>query len=149
MQPRVEYSVTVPVPIEAAFVAFQDLERLLYRGVYEEAIWTEGKPWQVGSRIRYVIVKPVRATVSAVVTAINPPHSIELLNHGLGVTAEQHVYFISDHNSGTRVRVTLNLVGKSFDLSESELLNAAEFIVKDSLDTVIAACKKRKRSASS
>jgi uncharacterized protein YndB with AHSA1/START domain len=148
MQPRVEYSVTVPVPIEAAFTAFQHLERLLHRGVYEEANWTEGQPWQVGSRIRYIIVQPLRVTVSAVVTSISPPHSIELLNHGLGVTAEQHVYFTPDLNGGTRIRVTMNLIGKSFDLSESELLQAADFILKDALDTVVASCRERTRSAS-
>jgi uncharacterized protein YndB with AHSA1/START domain len=148
MQPRVEYSVSVPVPIEAAFKAFQDLERLLYRGVYDEATWTEGKPWQVGSRIRYVIVQPLRVAVSAVVTSIKPPHSIDLLNHGLGVTAEQHVSFSSDHHGGTRIRVTMNLIGKSFELSEEELTKAADFILKDSLDTVVASCKKRKHSAS-
>ena len=148
MQPRVEHSVTVPVPIEVAFDAFQDLERLLYRGVYDEATWTEGKPWQIGSRIRYVIVQPVRVTVSAVVTSINPPYSIELLNHGLGVTAEQHVYFTPNHQGGTRIRVTMNLIGKSFDLSESELNSAADFILKDALDTVVASCQKRQRHSS-
>ncbi len=96
MLPRVEYSVTVPVPVDAAFRAYQDLERLLHRGIYDEALWVEGGPWQVGSRLRYVICKPVRATASAVVTFISPPRAISLLNHALGVTAEQHVYFGPD-----------------------------------------------------
>ncbi len=57
MLPRIEYSVTVPVSVDAAFQAFQDLERLLHRGIYDEALWVEGKPWEVGSRLRYVLAE--------------------------------------------------------------------------------------------
>ena len=70
MLARVEYSVTVPVTVDAAFQAFQDLERLLNRGIYDEVLWIESTPWQVGSRLRYFVVRPVRATASAVVTSV-------------------------------------------------------------------------------
>ncbi|HSZ62554.1 MAG TPA: SRPBCC family protein [Terriglobales bacterium] len=143
MLPRVEYSVTVPVPVDAAFKAFQDLGRLLHRGIYNEASWTEGKPWEVGSRIRYTIVKPVAATVSAVVTSISPPRSISLLNHALGITAEQNVSFGPDLKGGTRIRMTMNLVGKSSELSESAVHDAVTFIVRDALDTVTDLCRRR------
>ena len=144
--PRVEYSVTVPVPVDAAFRAFQDLKRLLHRGIYEEAAWVEGAPWQVGSRLRYVIVRPVRATISAVVTSISPPRAISLLNHALGVTGEQHVSFDPDFKGGARVRMTMNLIGKSTELSDSDLLDAVTFVTRDALDTMSAICR---RSASS
>src|ERR1700693_3155452 len=96
MLPRVEYSVTIPVSVDAAFHSFQDLSRLLHRGIYEEASFVEGKPWEVGSRLRYVVTKPIKATVLAVVNSVSPPRAISLLNHALGVTAEQHVYFGPD-----------------------------------------------------
>ena len=143
MLPRVEYSVTVPVPVDAAFKAFLDLERLLHRGIYSEASWVEGAPWQVGSRLRYVIVQPVQATVSAVVTSISPPRAISLLNHALGVTAEQNVSFGPDLKGGTRVRLTMNLIGKSSELSESATHEAITFVIKDALDTMAALCQQR------
>jgi hypothetical protein len=142
MLPRVEYSVTVPAPVDAAFLAFLHLERLLHRGVYEEVSWVEGAPWQVGSRLRYVIVKPVPATVTAVVTSISLPRSISLLNHALGITAEEHVSFGPDPG-GTRVRLTMDMVGKSSELSEDAVYEAVTFIVKDALDTVAALCRRR------
>jgi hypothetical protein len=148
MRPRVEYSVTVPVPADTAFNAFQNLDRLLHRGIYDEAVWVEGIPWQVGSRVRYVIVRPVRVTVSAVVSSIDPPRAIALLNHGLGVTADQHVFFGPDTKHGTRVHMSMELVGKSFELSERALDEAANFIVKDALDTMAALCRRRGSSAS-
>jgi hypothetical protein len=139
--PIVDYSVTVPVPVDEAFRVFQNLDRLLNRGIYEEAIWTEGEPWQVSSRLRYVLVKPRRATVTAVLTAISPPRSVDLLNHALGVTAEQHVSFGPDLKGGTRIRMTMNMVGKSTELSEEDLQTAATFVTHDALDTVVAYCR--------
>jgi hypothetical protein len=140
MLPRVEYSVTVPVSVDAAFQAFQDLGRLLHRGIYDEASWVEGVPWQVGSRLRYVVVKPVPATVSAVVTSISPPRAIALLNHGLGVTAEQNVSFGPDLKGGTRVRMIMEFIGESSDLSESAVQEAITFLTRDALDTVVELC---------
>ncbi len=147
MLPRIEYSVTVPVQVDAAFHAFEDLGRLLHRGIYEEASWLEGAPWQVGSRLRYVLVQPVRATVSAVVTAISPPRAISLLNHALGITTEQHVSFGPDLKGGTRIRMTMNMVGKSSELSESAVHDAVTFITRDALDTVVALCRPGASSA--
>ena len=139
---NVDYSVTVPAPVDRAFRAFQNLDRLLNRGIYESAVWTEGGPWQVGSRLRYVLLKPVRATISCVLTAISPPRSVDLLDHALGVTAEQHVSFGPDLHGGTRIRMTMTFFGKSTELSEGELEEAAKFVTRDALDTVVAICQK-------
>jgi hypothetical protein len=140
MLSRIEYSVTVPVPADRAFKAVQNLDRLLGRGIYEEAAWVEGEPWQVGSRLRYVLIKPIPVTISAVVAAINPPRSISLLNHALGVTAEQNITFNPDQRGGTLVRMTMELIGKSTELSEEALHSKVTFVVKDALDTMAALC---------
>ncbi|MBZ5665529.1 MAG: SRPBCC family protein [Acidobacteriia bacterium] len=147
MLPRVEYSVTVAVPVDAAFQAFLNLERLLHRGIYDEALWVEGVPWQVGSRLRYVISQPVRTIVSGVVTAISPPRAISLLNHALGITTEQHVSFGPDLKGGTRVRMTMDLVGTSSELSDNAVLAAVTFVTRDALDTMAALCQRRPSSA--
>ncbi len=148
MLPRIEYSVTVPVSVDAAFQAFQDLERLLHRGIYVEVSWVEGTPWQVGSRLRYVVAKPLQTAISAVVSSISPPRAISLLNHALGVTAEQIVSFGPDLRGGTRVRMTVDFIGTSSELSESAFHEAVGFLVKDALDTMAALCQRRASSAS-
>jgi hypothetical protein len=140
MLPRVEYSVTVPVQVDVAFRAFLNLERLLHRGIYEEASWVEGAPWQVGSRVRYVISRPVPATISAVVNSISAPRAITLLNHALGITAEQHVSFGPDLKGGTRVRMTMNLIGESPEMSDKAVVNAVTIITRDALDTLATLC---------
>src|SRR5579859_387171 len=142
MPPRVEYSVVVPVPMDDAFVAFLNHDRLLHRGIYKEASWIEGAPWQVGSRARYVVIKPVSAIISAVVSSITQPRSIHVLNHGLGVTAEQNVYFAPAPNGGTQVRMTVDFVGKSSELTPDQILSAIEFITKDTLDNLVSFCRR-------
>jgi hypothetical protein len=149
MLPRVEYSVTVPVPAELAFRAFCSLDRLLHRGIYEQASWVDGKPWQVGSRLRYVVVAPISATISAVVTSFEPPRSMGLLNHALGVTVEQQVTFTSGTKGKTLIRIIMDSVGKSPDLPEAVIQQALEFFTKDALDSVAVLCKQKGFGSSS
>ncbi len=149
MLPRIDYSVVVPVSVELAFRAFSDLERLLHRGIYEEASWIEGNPWQVGSRIRYVALDPIKAMISAVVTSYEPPRFVALLNHALGVTAEQQVTFAGSLRGGASVRMIVDFLGKSPDLADDAVRQAITFYTRDALDTMAALCKKWKAASSS
>ncbi|MFY9561613.1 MAG: hypothetical protein WAQ52_15375 [Terriglobales bacterium] len=142
MLPRIAYSVVVPVSAELTFRAFCDLNRLLDRGVYDEVSWIEGNPWQVGSRIRYVVSKPVKATISAVVTSCEPPRFVALLNHAIGVTADQQVTFAASSNAGTSVRMIVDFVGQSPDLPDVVVQQAITFYTRDALDTMAALCRK-------
>ena len=139
MLPRVEYSVTVPVPVDTAFQVFLDLDRLLHRGVYEEALWTGRRALasRQPSALRAHSARP-RYRLSRR-DSVSPPRSVSLLNHGLGITAEQHVTFGPDLHGGTRVRMTMELIGTSTELSESAAREAADFVTRDVLDTIVAA----------
>jgi len=141
MVSRIEHSVRVPVPPDVAFDAFCRLERLLQRGIYDEACWVEGKPWQVGSRIRYSVTTPIRVTISAVVTSCIPAQSVGLLNHALGITVEQYANFDRDTRGGTRVRMTMEFVGKSPELSDEAVHQTITFLTRDALDTMAALCE--------
>jgi hypothetical protein len=141
MLPRVEYSVTVPVSVDAAFQAFQNFDRLLHRGIYSEISWIEGKPWQVGSRLRFVLEKPRSATISAVVASSSPPRAVALLYHALGITAEEHVTFGPDLKGGARIHVSFEFLGASEELSEEATYEVISFLAKDALDTVVDLCR--------
>ena len=149
MLPRIDYSVVVPVSVELAFRAFSDFDRLLRRGIYEEVSWIEGKPWQVGSRVRYVVSKPVKATILAVVTSCDPPRLVALLNHALGVTTDQQVIFAASPMSGTRVRMIMDFVGKSPELPDDVIQQAITFYTHDALDTMAALCTQWTAASSS
>ncbi len=137
MLPRIEYSVTARATPEELWEAFCDLSRLLGRGIYSEAAWTEGKPWTVGSRLRYVVIRPVAATVNAVVTLFEPPSKIGLLNHSAGVTAQQTVTFNRIQNAMTRVAIVMDSVGESTATPPFNVPEALGFFTKDALDTML------------
>ena len=139
MLERVDYSVIVPVPPVLAFRAFCDLDRLLHRDIYAEAAWIEGAPWRMGSRLRYVVQKPVAAVVSALVSSSDPPYSVTLLNHGLGITAEQQVTFAQSGDS-TKARILVEARGTSREISEGDVQHAIEFLAHDALDTMTPLC---------
>ncbi len=141
MLPRIEYSVTVPVSVDTAFQAFQNLDRLLHRGIYREITWTEGTPWEPGSRLRFVLEKPISAEVSAVVVSVSPPRAVALLCHALGITAQEHVTFGPDLRGGARIHVGFEFLGTSPGLSEEKTYEIISFLAKDALDTVVDLCR--------
>jgi hypothetical protein len=137
MLPRVEYSVTAPASAEEVWLAFSDLSRLLGRGIYSEAVWTEGSPWKVGSRLRYVVLHPLKATVSAVVSLSEPPLKVGLINHALGITAQQLVTFSRVTSDTTRVIMTMDFVGESMAPTPIDVGAVLRFYTHDALDTML------------
>jgi hypothetical protein len=61
--------------------------------------------------LRYVVVQPVEATVTAVVTDSEPPVKVGLLNHALGVTDQQILVYTPLQDS-TRVDLVMDSVGQ-------------------------------------
>ena len=117
MLPRIEYSVTAQAPAEQLWEAFCDLSRLLNRGTYLDATWIEGTPWQVGSRVRYTLEKPISAVIQSVVTLIQPPRAVSIINHSLGITCDQIVTFSTFASGMTRVTMRMEFVGESQELA--------------------------------
>ena len=137
MLPRVEYSVTAPASPEEVWLAFSDLSRLLGRGIYSEAVWTEGPPWQVGSRLRYVVLHPLKATVSAVVSLSEPPLKVGLINQAVGISAQELVTFSRVKSDTTRVIMTMDFVGESMAPTPIDVGAALRFYTHDALDTML------------
>ena len=147
MLQRVDYSVIVPVPPILAFRVFCDLNRLLKRGIYSEAVWIQGAPWHEGSRVRYTVIKPMATVITAVVTTCEPPHAISVLNHGLGITADQHVTFRSNSAESTTVRMVVEALGTSREMSEDQVQRAIEFLAHDALDSIVPGCEQLAKQA--
>ena len=147
MESRVEYSVTAHATPVQLWEAFCDLTRLLGRDVYSEAAFIAGEPWSEGSRIRYVIEQPLRAIVSAVVTLCEPSVKLGLLNHALGITAQQQVIFTPLKHDSTRVTMIMDFVGQSTAPIPVDVRATIEFFCKDALDTMVDRWKQKQMSA--
>lgn len=146
MLPRIEYSVTARTSPEHLWDAFCDLNRLLNRGVYREATWIEGLPWQLGSRVRYTVEKPLPAVISSVVTSIDPPRRISIINHSLGITADQIVTFNTFPSGNTRVTMIMEFVGDSSEFAPETVAEVIDFLTRDALDSMIARWQQNTRS---
>ena len=145
MLPRIEYSVTARTTPDKLWEAFCDLTRLLNRGLYVEAAWTSGEPWHAGSRLRYVLEKPVAATVSGVVTLAEPTHRVSIINHSLGITADQVVTFAMMGNGVTRVTMTMEFAGESKELPPDAVAQALTVVTRDALDSMLV-CWQQKQA---
>lgn len=146
MLPRIEYSVTARATAEQLWEAFCDLTRLLNRGTYADAIWIEGQPWQVGSRVRYTLQKPLAAVIQSVVTSIEPPRRISIINHSLGITADQIVTFSTFPSGTTRVTMSIEFVGESKELAPQGVIDAIQFLTRDALDSMLARWREKTQS---
>jgi len=135
---KIECSVVVKASVDDTWRAFADISRLLGQEIYEEANWVEGKPWEVGSRIRYRITKPIPAVIDAVVTASHRPHSVQIVNHSVGVTADEALFFRDIGQGQTRISARVEFLGKSHALSDADVESAVRFLVQHALDTAAA-----------
>ena len=78
---------------------------------YGEVIWTSGQPWEKGSRLRIEILRPVHIHVDHVITVCVPTKRVGWIDHALGTTLEQWVYFEPLSNGGTRVHTWAEFTG--------------------------------------
>ena len=137
MLPRIDYSVAAHATAEQLWEAFCDLSRLLNRGTYTGAVWIEGLPWQVGSRLRYTLEKPLSAVIQSVVTSVEPPRRVSIINHALGITADQIVTFSTSPSGTTRVRMVIEFVGESNELAPQGVTDAIDLLTRDALDSML------------
>jgi hypothetical protein len=143
MLPRIEYSVSARTSPEQLWEAFCDLTRLLNRGTYTDATWIEGQPWEVGSRVRYTLEKPLAAVILSVITSVDPPRRVSIINHSLGITADQIVTFYTFPSGTTRVTMMIEFVGQSNELAPQAVVDAINFLTRDTLDSMIARWQKK------
>ena len=143
MRPRIEYSVSARTSPEQLWEAFCDLTRLLNRGTYTDATWIEGQPWEVGSRVRYTLEKPLAAVILSVITSVDPPRRVSIINHSLGITADQIVTFYAFPSGTTRVTMMIEFVGQSNELAPQAVVDAINFLTRDTLDSMIARWQKK------
>ena len=81
-----------------------------FSDIYGEIRWVAGEAWEPGSRLRIEVVRPVRISVEHVITACVPEKRVGWIDHGIGTTIEQWVYF-EPRAGGTRVRTWAEFTG--------------------------------------
>jgi len=75
--------------------------------------------------------------VSAVVSLSEPPFKVGLINHALGVTAQQLVTFSQVNPNTTRVMMIMDFVGESTSPMPIDVAEALRFFTHDALDRML------------
>jgi hypothetical protein len=79
--------------------------------LYHEIRWTMGEPWQEGSRLSITAAKPLGVTLDHVITLCVPAEKVAWIDHAVGTTMEQWVFFDSQRDGGTRIRTWAEFTG--------------------------------------
>lgn len=74
-----------------------------FASVYGEMNWTEGKPWQVGSRMQIGIVRPFETVIDRLIICCEPARELGWIARCLRMTMSQWVEFEALTSGGTRV----------------------------------------------
>jgi hypothetical protein len=99
-----------------------------FADIYGAVNWTQGKPWEVGSKMEIEIVRPAKATVSRLIISCDPIRELGWIDRGFGMTLGQWVEFDTRAGGGTSVHTWGELVpaGMKFGGRTAEML-LAEF----------------------
>ncbi|MGH9676340.1 MAG: hypothetical protein ACRD36_04500 [Candidatus Acidiferrum sp.] len=101
---RFTYSVTTKASPARAWEIFSDWRRWnQFADVYGQLRWSEGHPWQAGSRMAIELVRPVNVILEHVITSCLPGRKVGWIDHGLGVAMAQWVNFNDLGAKGTQV----------------------------------------------
>jgi len=108
---RFEYSVTTKASPDVAWEVFSDWKLWpQFSELYGEIRWTKGEPWQEGSRLSITAGKPIGVTLDHVITLCVPAEKVAWIDHAVGTTMEQWVFFEPLPN-GTLVRTWAEFTG--------------------------------------
>jgi hypothetical protein len=75
-----------------------------FANIYGQISWSEGNPWEVGSRMRIEILKPLPAVVDHLIICCEPERELGWIDRSMGITTSQWAEFTRLPSGGTEVR---------------------------------------------
>lgn len=99
-----EYVVTTKASPALAWKIYSDCKMWPnFANIYGDMKWSEGRPWEVGSRMDIEVVRPVSTVIDHLIIACEPQRELGWIDRALGVTIGQWVEFEALESGGTRV----------------------------------------------
>ena len=109
---RFEYSVTTRATPQEAWLVFSNWELWpQFSELYSDIRWTKGEPWQEGSRLSIKAIPLVGVTLDHVILLCVPGEKVAWIDHALGTTMEQWVFFEPGPDGGTQIRTWAEFTG--------------------------------------
>jgi len=99
-----KYSVKTKCDRRQAWALYVNYENWpAFASIYGEMKWTQGEPWEVGSRLDIEIRYPVEVVIDHTIIFWEPGRAIGWIDRALGITIAQWVMFEDEPDGGTRV----------------------------------------------
>ena len=99
-----EYVVTTKASPALAWKVYSDWKMWpKFANVYGEVEWSEGRPWEVGSRLDIKVLQPVRTVIDHLIILCDPRRELGWIDRAMGVTLGQWAEFEALPGGGTRV----------------------------------------------
>jgi hypothetical protein len=122
---RFAYEVLVQARPQLAWEIFSNTRRWhTFANVYGRLQWVKGEPWTVGSRLNIEILRPIHLTIDHVITHCDPAEKVGWIDHGLGISIDQWLTFQPLNGTGTRVRLTGEILGPELEITPGVPLDA-------------------------
>ena len=107
---RSDIRVTIARPLQIVFDTYTQPDTWAWTDVRNFA-WTDGKPWEVQSRMRFEPKQSYGAVVDQVITHFEPYQRIDFISHFGGVTLLSQIEFKGMAESVTVIRIQLEFIG--------------------------------------
>jgi len=109
---RFEYSVITQASPQVAWELFSAWTRWpTFSDHYDTVRWTKGEPWQEGSRLRITTRLPIPVKLDHAIICCVPGEKVAWIDHALGTSLEQWVFFEAQPGGGTLVRTWAEFTG--------------------------------------
>ena len=101
---RFQYHVVTKASPQAAWDVFSDWSRWNnFANIYGQIRWTEGQPWEIGSRMEIEVLRPVEVVIDHLIISCQPPREVGWIDKALGITIQQWVEFEKHGLQETRI----------------------------------------------
>jgi hypothetical protein len=140
----VSYVVETQASPELAWEVFADWGHWrAYSDWLGQMRWSSGDPWQAGSRMEIEIVRPIHAHVHRVILVCVPGKRVAWIDHALGTTFEEWMYFEPLSPSGTRIHTWAEFTGILSVVAGRPLKRVVQEFFQTWYDNYAAECTRR------
>jgi hypothetical protein len=108
---RFQYSVSTNAEPRLCWDVFSDCSRWnTFTNIYGAIYWTEGLPWDPGSRLEIEVLRPFVTRIEDVITSCVPRKRVGWIDHAMGAAMAQWVTFEGLARGGCRIHTWGDLV---------------------------------------
>lgn len=107
---RSEIRVTINCPLKSVFDTYAQADTWAWSDI-RSVEWTQGRPWEVESRMRFEPKQSYGAVVDQVITHFEPYRRVDYISHFGGITLLSQIEFKEMAESVTEIRTQLEFVG--------------------------------------